>query len=350
MIDAINWAESGLLPDALIRAGMRRLMAQRLAAHADLPVSRRTDVFRQFVHELRQSPIAINTLDANAQHYEVPSRFFAQHLGPQLKYSCCWYERGTETLAQAEQAMLRIYAQRARLDELQPGQKVLDLGCGWGSLSTWLAEHYPHLQIVGLSNSHGQREFIEARAAERGLSNLRILTGNIAEFEMPAEVLEGGFDRIMSIEMFEHMRNYQLLLAKLRRWMKDDAKLFVHIFAHPTLAYPYQVQDKSDWMTQYFFLGGIMPSEHLLAHFQDDVKLVDQWWVDGTHYQKTAEHWLQGMDQAKGPIMTAFKEAYGQDAERWFQRWRMFYMAVAEFFGYAHGSEWGVGHYLFEAR
>ncbi|MBH1987152.1 MAG: class I SAM-dependent methyltransferase [Burkholderiales bacterium] len=350
MMFAIDWAENGLLPDAVIRAGMRRLMAQRLAAHHDQPLSRRTAVFRAFVDELKSSPIAIHTVDANVQHYEVPAKFFHQHLGPRLKYSCCWYERGNETLAQAEEAMMRLYAERAQLDALPAGARVLDLGCGWGSLSLWLAERYPHLQVVGFSNSHGQREFIEGQARERGLPNLRIVTGNVATDPMPADALQAGFDRVLSIEMFEHMRNYQLLLKKVRGWMKDDAKLFVHIFAHPTLAYPYEVKDKSDWMTQYFFLGGIMPSEHLLAQFQDDVKLVNQWWVDGTHYQKTAEHWLQGMDGNQAAVLATFKQCYGDDAERWVQRWRMFYMAVAEFFGYQHGSEWGVAHYLFEAR
>ena len=350
MLFAIEWAENGLLPDTVIRAGMRRLMAQRLAAHHDQPPSRRTAAFRDFVAELKNSPIAIHTHDANVQHYEVPAQFFHLHLGPRLKYSCCWYERGNETLAQAEEAMMRIYAERAQLDKLKAGDRVLDLGCGWGSLSLWLAEHYPHLDIVGFSNSHGQREFIEGRARERGFQNLRIVTGNVATDPMPADALKGGFNRVMSIEMFEHMRNYQLLLKKVRGWMTDDAKLFVHIFAHPTLAYPYEVKDKSDWMTQYFFLGGIMPNEHLLAQFQDDMKLVDQWWVDGTHYQKTAEHWLQGMDSNKAAVLAPFQQCYGDDAERWVQRWRMFYMAVAEFFGYQHGSEWGVTHLLFDAR
>ena len=350
MMFAIDWAENGLLPDAVIRAGMRRLMAQRLAAHHDQPLSRRTADFRAFVDELKSSPIAIHTVDANVQHYEVPAQFFHQHLGPRLKYSCCWYERGNETLAQAEEAMMRIYAERAQLAALPPGARVLDLGCGWGSLSLWLAETHPHLEIVGFSNSHGQREFIEGEALKRGLRNLRIVTGNVATDPMPADALKDGFDRVMSIEMFEHMRNYQLLLKKVRGWMKADAKLFVHIFAHPTLAYPYEVKDKSDWMTQYFFLGGVMPSEHLLTQFQDDVKLVNQWWVDGTHYQKTAEHWLQGMDGNKAAVLATFQQCYGDDAERWVQRWRMFYMAVAEFFGYQHGSEWGVAHYLFEAR
>lgn len=350
MIDAINWAEQGLLPDGLIRTGMRRLMAQRLAEHHAKPVSQRTAEFRQFLAEMRASPIAINTHDANEQHYEVPAEFFDLHLGPRRKYSCCWYDTGRESLAQAETAMLRLYAQRARLDELPAGARVLDLGCGWGSLSLWLAEHYPHLEVVGLSNSNGQREFIQREAKRLGLANLRICTGNVAEFEFPADVLLAGFDRVMSIEMFEHMRNHEALLAKVRRWMTPEALLFVHIFAHPTLCYPYEVKDRSDWMTQYFFLGGIMPNEHLLTQHQNDVQLLDQWWVDGTHYQQTAEHWLDGMDQKKAAIMPIFRDAYGHDAERWFQRWRMFYMAVAEFFGYDKGREWGVAHYLFKAR
>ncbi|NBU12507.1 MAG: class I SAM-dependent methyltransferase, partial [Betaproteobacteria bacterium] len=286
----IQMAERGRLPDWLLRIGMRRMMRARL----DEPTARwphlRAAQFRDWLAELRASPIAINTSDANVQHYEVPAEFFHAHLGPRLKYSCCWYETGRETLAEAEEAMLAIYAERAQLKD---GMRILDLGCGWGSLSLWLAERYPNSQIVGLSNSHGQREFITARAAERGYDNLTIYTGNVVDFEFNADQLGGGFDRVMSIEMFEHMRNYGLLLAKIRGWLKDDGKLFVHIFAHPTLSYPYEVRDGSDWMTQYFFLGGIMPSEHLLAHFQDDLRIVDQWWVDGRHYQQTSEHWLQ---------------------------------------------------------
>ncbi len=343
----IQIAERGLLPDWLLRFGMRRMMRERL----DEPAARwphlRSAQFRDWLAQLHASPIAVNTQDANVQHYEVPAAFFHAHLGPRLKYSCCWYETGRETLAQAEEAMLAIYAERAQLKD---GMRILDLGCGWGSLSLWLAERYPNSQIVGLSNSHGQREFITSRARERGFGNLTIHTGNVVDFDFTAEQLGGGFDRVISIEMFEHMRNYGLLLAKIRRWLKDDGKLFVHIFAHPTLSYPYEVRDETDWMTQYFFLGGIMPSEHLLAHFQDDLRIVDQWWVDGRHYQQTSEHWLQGMDAAKPQIEQIFRQAYGDDWRLWVQRWRMFYMAVAEFFGFDQGREWGVTHILFEPR
>jgi cyclopropane-fatty-acyl-phospholipid synthase len=244
--------------------------------------------------------------------------------------------------------MLELYATRA---ELVDGQRVLDLGCGWGSLSLWLAAHYPNSQIVALSNSHGQRAFIEGQAAERGLTNLKAVTGNIVDFEFSEALLAGGFDRVVSIEMFEHMKNYGLLLAEIARWMRDDAKLFVHIFAHRTLAYHFQVQDGSDWMSKYFFTGGTMPSENLLLNFQDDLRMERQWWVSGTHYERTANQWLAALDAAKDRVLPMLVDTYGaRDAALWLQRWRMFYMAVAELFGYANGNEWGVGHYRFEKR
>ena len=344
----IELCERGLIPDVLTRFGMRRMMAQRLVDEFAGDGEARSKRYRALVQELRQSPVAINTQDANAQHYEVPAEFFHKHLGPQLKYSSCLYETGTETLAQAEEAMLSLYAQRAGL---QDGMRILDLGCGWGSLSLWLAEKYPRSQIVGLSNSNGQREFIVARAKARGLSNVRIVTGNVVEFDFPKDGIEAAFDRVISIEMFEHMRNYATLLAKIARWLKPDGRLFVHIFAHKLLAYPFEVKDASDWMTQYFFSGGLMPSENLLLNFQDDLKVQQQWWVSGTHYEKTSNHWLAGMDANKAAILEIFRKGYGEkEAALWVQRWRMFYMAVAEFFGYAGGNEWGVAHYLFSRR
>lgn len=347
-MDLIDLCEKGLIPDSLTRYGMRQLIRTRLVDEANLDGEERSRRFNQFLDELRAAPIAIETKAANQQHYEVPASFFHKHLGPQLKYSCCLYPTGNETLAEAEQKMLELYAERA---QLQDGMRILDLGCGWGSLSTWLAKRYPNSQVVGLSNSHGQREFIQNRAKERGLTNLTIHTGNVAEFDFTAEQLVGGFDRVLSIEMFEHMKNYGLLLAKIARWMKPDAKLFVHIFVHKLLAYHFEDKQQTDWMTRYFFLGGTMPSENLLLNFQDDLKLERQWWVDGRHYEKTSNHWLAGMDAYKAEILEIFKAGYGEkDAAIWVQRWRMFYMAVAEFFGYADGNEWGVGHYLFGKR
>lgn len=353
-MNAIDLCERGLIPDIITRAAMRKLMAQRLIDEGNEDGELRSQRFNRFLNELRASPIAIETGAANEQHYEVPAEFFHRHLGPRLKYSCALYPTGNETLAEAEEHMFRLYAERA---QLRDGLRILDLGCGWGSLSLWLAEHYPNSQIVGLSNSHGQREFIERRATERGFKNLTICTGNIVDFQFPAQAprsgatVEAGFDRVMSIEMFEHMKNYGLLLNKVSRWMKPDAKLFIHIFVHRTLAYHFQVKDQTDWMSQYFFTGGTMPSENLLLHFQDDVKIDQQWWVDGRHYEKTSNHWLDGMDAHKSEIMRIFEQGYGpEQAVLWFNRWRMFYMAVAEFFGYAKGNEWGVGHYLFSKR
>jgi cyclopropane-fatty-acyl-phospholipid synthase len=338
-MNLIDWCERGLIPDALARFGMRRLVAQRLREPVPAPAA--------FVAALKASPIAIETAAANAQHYEVPAEFFRQHLGPRLKYSCCWYETGTESLAQAEDAMLECYAERAQLAD---GQRILDLGCGWGSLSLWLAARYPASRIVGLSNSGGQREFIEARARALGLGNLVILTGNVADFDFSAHGVAAGFDRVISIEMFEHMRNYGLLLAKIARWLAPGGRLFVHLFAHRHRAYPFEDRDASDWMSRYFFTGGIMPSENLLLEFQDDLALEQQWWVPGHHYQRTANHWLAGMDAGRAAITPVFAQAYGAEAARWLQRWRMFYMAVAELFGYRGGGEWGVAHYRFRRR
>lgn len=347
-MNVIDLCERGYFPDILARAGMRSLMKRRLVDEANHDGEVRSQRFNRFLDELRASPIAVETKAANEQHYEVPAEFFHLHLGPRLKYSCCLYPTGRETLAQAGEAMLSLYAERAGLRD---GMRILDLGCGWGSLSLWLAEKYPNSRIVGLSNSHGQREFIQQRAAERGFGNLTVVTGNVVDFDFPAQGVTAQFDRVMSIEMFEHMKNYGLLLAKIARWLKPEGRLFVHIFVHKLLAYHFEVQGQSDWMSQHFFTGGTMPSENLLLNFQDDLCLERQWWVDGRHYEKTSNHWLQGMDAQKGAIMKVFRAGYGEEqAAIWFQRWRMFYMAVAELFGYADGNEWGVAHYLFAPR
>ncbi|MGH8777634.1 SAM-dependent methyltransferase [Paraburkholderia sp.] len=344
----IECCERGWLPDALIRLGMRSLMRQRLRDEgADDPEASAVRLM-QLVDELRASPIAVGTDAANRQHYELPAAFFNAHLGPCLKYSCCLYPTGKETLAEAEEAMLELYVQRAGLAD---GQTILDLGCGWGSLSLWLAARFPAARITALSNSHGQRAFIDARAAALGLSNVTVLTGDIVDFEFADMPAEGRFDRVISIEMFEHMKNYARLLEKISRWMRADAKLFVHVFAHRTLAYPFETHDSSDWMTKYFFTGGTMPSEALLLHFQTHLHATHHWWVSGTHYARTANHWLAALDAARDRVLPLFAATYGErDAAIWLQRWRMFYMAVAELFGYAQGREWGVAHYLFDRR
>jgi cyclopropane-fatty-acyl-phospholipid synthase len=344
----IRACERRRVPDWLIRTGMRRLMRQRLIDEGCADGERASQRFNALLDELRASPIAIETDAANTQHYEVPASFFHAHLGPHLKYSCCLYPRGDETLEQAEHAMLALYAQRAQIKD---GQTILDLGCGWGALALWLARHYPNSRIVALSNSHSQREFIESRAAATGVKNLRVVTGNVVKFDLEREFGNGYFDRVLSVEMFEHMKNYGMLLQRISRWMRPDGKLFVHIFAHRTLAYHFQTKDSTDWMAKYFFTGGTMPSQALLLHFQHELQISQQWWVSGTHYARTAEHWLANLDEAREHVMPQLVLAYGADhAQLWFQRWRMFYMAVAELFGYAQGNEWGVAHYLFDKR
>ncbi len=346
-MSAIALAERGLLPDAWVRAGMRRVIGKRLKTETATFAKDGEARMRQFIAELDASPIAIETQSANRQHYEVPAQFFKLHLGPRLKYSCCLFPSGRESLSGAEEAMLAMYADRAGLVD---GQRVLDLGCGWGSLALWVAARFPRSQVVGLSNSQGQRAFIEAQAAERGIRNLTIRTGNIVDFEFDPADLGGGFDRIVSIEMFEHMKNYRKLFAKVSRWLHDDGRVFVHVFAHRRVAYHFEDADADDWMARHFFTGGTMPSYDLFKRFDEHLVVEKRWWISGHHYQRTANDWLRHMDAAAPAIMEIFEGTYGKDARIWFARWRMFYMAVAELFGFDDGKQWGVAHYLFAKR
>ncbi len=277
----------------------------------------------------------------------MPAEFFKLHLGPRLKYSCCLYATGRESLEGAEEAMLATYADRSGLVD---GDRVLDLGCGWGSFALWCAARYPRSQVVALSNSAGQRAWIEAQVASRRLTNLVVRTGDIVDFEFDAADLGGGFDRIVSIEMFEHMKNYRQLFAKVARWLTDEGRLFVHVFANRRVAYHFEDEGATDWMSRWFFTGGTMPSFDLFKRFDDDIAVEKRWWISGRHYERTANDWLRHMDAAEAKIMEVLDEAYGADAKRWFQRWRMFYMAVEELFGYDEGRQWGVGHYRFARR
>ena len=336
----IGLAERGLLPDALLRLGIRRLCEHRLAEESAGGPAAQATRFSERIDMLRHSPLAIHTDAANRQHYELPPAFFAHCLGPRLKYSSCYYATGTETLAQAEDAMLELYAERA---QLRDGQDVLELGCGWGSLSLWLAQRFPGSRITAVSNSRPQREFIQARCRERGIGNLKVLTSDVNQLELPP----AAFDRCVSIEMFEHMRNYEALLARIGQSLRPDGKLFVHIFCHRTLLYPFETGGDEDWMGRHFFTGGLMPSADTLAMFQRDLQLEQRWLLDGSHYQRTANHWLQHQDGNRDAVMAVLREAYGDAAGLWFQRWRMFWMACAELFGYAGGSEWMVAHYRF---
>jgi cyclopropane-fatty-acyl-phospholipid synthase len=340
MIDRL--LEKNLLPDAAIRFGIRRLLARRLRAEtAPTPVEqqRRLDAFAA---DLRTQPIAINTQESKAQHYEVPTAFYQRVLGPRLKYSCCWFERGDEPLAAGEEAMLRLYAERARLAD---GQEILELGCGWGSLSLWLAERFPRSRITAVSHSRTQREFIEAEARKRGFANLSIVTRDMNEFDIDA----ARFDRVVSIEMFEHMKNWPRLLAAIARWLKPGGLFFLHIFTHARFAYHFVAHDQTDWMSRHFFTGGMMPSDDLLTRFQDDLVLLEHRRVNGRHYQRTAELWLENMDRNRSDLSPLLAEAYGRDrADKWWVYWRVFFMSCAELFGFRDGVEWQVSHYLME--
>ena len=336
----IELCERGLIPDPLARYGMRRLMAGRLTAEAADRGEGQFEEYRRRLQALRQSPVAIETAKANEQHYEVPAAFFRQVLGPHLKYSCCWYGDGARSIGEAEEAMLRLTAVRA---ELADGQNVLELGCGWGSLTLWMAARYPHSRITAVSNSVSQREFILGEARTRGLANVSVITADANVFDTSER-----FDRVVSVEMFEHLRNYATLMQRIAGWMQPGGKLFVHIFCHRSLLYPFNVDGDQDWMAKYFFTGGLMPSEHTLLNFQDHLTLEEQWRVSGTHYERTANDWLANQDRQRDASMAVLRDAYGPaEAARWFQRWRMFFMAVAELFGYAGGTEWLVGHYRF---
>jgi cyclopropane-fatty-acyl-phospholipid synthase len=341
MIDSL--LERNILPDAVIRFGIRRLLRQRLSDERAPNATAQLERLQSLVARLRTSPIAEQTKAANEQHYEVPTEFFKFVLGPNMKYSSAYYRDGVEDLATAEKDMLTLTCERAGV---QNGQRILELGCGWGSLTLFMAARYPKARITAVSNSRTQKEFIDAEAKRRGLRNVRVVTADMNTF-----TTADRFDRVVSVEMFEHMRNYEQLLRKVARWLKPDGRLFVHIFTHKELAYLFEVQGPTDWMAKYFFSGGVMPSDDLLLYFADDLAIEQHWRVSGTHYQKTSRAWLDNMDRNRDQIMPILARTYGQDqVTKWWVYWRVFFMACEELWGFRNGDEWMVSHYVFRKK
>ena len=337
-MNMMHWAENGRLNDWIVRFGIRRLLRKRLQEES-AQVQRR----QAWRDALGEQPITLAVDEANRQHYEVPAQFFRTVLGPHLKYSCClWSDPEhflNETLESAEHRALAVTCERA---QLQDGQRILEVGCGWGSLTLWMGERYPNSQIVAVSNSASQRRFILDECSTRGIENVTVVTKDIADYE--AE--HSSFDRVVSVEMFEHVRNHRALTDRISQWLKADGKLFVHIFCHRDFAYPFDDRGQDDWMARQFFTGGMMPSFGLLPAVASSFDLAAKWRIPGQHYQATSEAWLQRLDDQRDEIESILADA--PDPQVQTQRWRMFFMACAELFGYDKGSQWQVAHYLFE--
>ena len=335
--------EKNKIPDAFLRIGIRKLLMQRLADETKETSELQQEHLMKLIEELKNSPIAVNTADANEQHYELPTEFYQYCLGKHLKYSSGYWKDGVVDIDIAEEDMLQLTCERA---ELKNGQDVLELGCGWGSLSLFMAAKYPQSNFIVVSNSRTQKIFIDEQAAKQNIQNLTVITSDINSFS-----IEKKFDRVVSVEMFEHMRNYQKLMQLIASVLRPDGKLFVHIFTHKTFAYKFEVKDETDWMSKYFFTGGIMPSDHLLLYFDEEMNIENHWHVSGLHYSKTSEAWLNNMDKHKIQIMPLFAKAYGEtNALKWWVYWRVFFMACSELWKFNGGHEWIVSHYLFKKK
>jgi cyclopropane-fatty-acyl-phospholipid synthase len=334
----IGTAERVPLPDLIIRAAIQRLCSRTASRLA----SGNPESDAAFAEEMAARPVAEHTEAANAQHYEVPAAFFARVLGPNRKYSSCFYKEAKSTLQEAEEEALRQTVDHA---DLADGQSILELGCGWGPLSLWMARQFPNSDITAVSNSRSQREHIEREAAARGLKNLVVVTCDMNVFDARRR-----FDRIVSVEMFEHMMNWRELLTRVRSWLAADGRFFMHVFTHRSGAYLFDRTDREDWIAQHFFTGGVMPSHHLIRQYQDLFEIEKEWRWGGTHYQRTALDWLGNFDAHRDHIEAILRPVYGADTSLWMRRWRWFFLATAGLFGYADGSEWGVSHYRMRAH
>lgn len=335
--------DRGLVPDAVLRRVITARVLRKVAHERRGTVDERSERLREFVEARSKGPVTVFADAANRQHYEVPTAFFQTVLGPRLKYSSAIWPDGVDDLAAAEDATLELSATRA---ELADGQRVLDLGCGWGSFSLWLAERHPRSEIVAVSNSATQRAHIEAEATQQGLANLSVVTADVAEFEP-----DGTFDRVVSVEMFEHVSNHAELTSRIARWLAPDGRLFVHIFSHRDMGWAFDADSSNDWMGRYFFSGGVMPSDDLLPSVVTDLGLVDHWRHSGRHYERTLNAWLARLDRHRDQVMPILVDTYGAtEAEAWFHRWRVFFMASAQLWGARRGNEFLVSHYLFARR
>jgi len=340
---AIDWTEQGLVPDSVIRHGIRQLLRQRIDRLQAHDCEHVAEGKTAFIAGMDNSPIAPLPHKANEQHYEVPGEFFLKVLGAGNKYSCCHWGDGVTDLDTAEAEALRITCEHAGLEN---GMDILELGCGWGSLTLFMASAFPDSRITAVSNSRSQRECITRLARQQGLQNIELITSDMNDFSTADR-----FDRVVSVEMFEHMRNYRALLERISGWLQPGGQFFMHIFCHREVPYAFEDRDTTDWMSRHFFSGGMMPSDDLPLHFQAHLGLLRQWRWDGRHYEKTANAWLHNMDRMKPVLFPLLQRTYGPDSARqWWMRWRMFFMACAELFGYADGQQWWVSHYLFEKR
>jgi len=329
-----------LLPDPLIRLGIRRLLRERLKNEKKFNPEEQQNHFMKIIAALKESPIAVNTSDANKQHYEIPTLFFKTILGKHLKYSCGYWNSDVDSLDESERTMLELTCKRAGIKD---GEEILELGCGWGSLTLFIADKFPGCRITGVSNSKTQKEYIDGEVSKRGLKNITVITADINDF-----YAEKRYDRVVSVEMFEHMRNYSALFTKINCLLKPGGELFVHIFSHKEYTYLFEVKDDTDWMAKYFFTGGIMPGNHLLLYFSKNFEIINHWLVSGQHYEKTSNSWLANMDRNKELILKLFSETYSrEDKIKWWVYWRVFFMSCAEMWGYNNGEDWMVSHYLF---
>jgi len=340
---ALDVTERGVVPDRFVRAGIRRLLKARTVEIGALDPERGAARSDSFIGSMRDAPVALLAHKANEQHYEVPGEFLGHVLGWRRKYSSAWWPDGVNDLDRAEDMALGATAERAGLAD---GQRILELGCGWGSLTLWMAERYPHARITAVSNSRDQRMYIEAAARTLGVANVEVITANVADL-----VVDRQFDRIVSVEMFEHLRNWPEMFRRVAGWLAPGGRFFMHVFVHRNTPYAFEDRDASDWMARHFFAGGMMPSDDLALRFQEHLSLLSRWRWDGTHYARTAEAWLANMDARREALWPILEQTYGAaQAKVWWTRWRLFFMSCAELFGYDKGREWWVAHYLFEAR